>query len=159
MKPEFLTDKLIRDYSRKADMSPEDFEESFLDYVRRNRMTLDSRYIKDKLNGHVEFLKKFPPAQKWKFDDSEFADVAHKIIEWLKEKSVKDQFGHSFGETKMGIKIDRTPDEQSIVDALIKKWVTFEQLRDLCFYWIKYPNIPRSKEQWAEQILWAKSFR
>ena len=159
MKPDFLTDKLIRDYAKKVPTTPEEFEESFMDYVIRHRLTLDSRYIKAKLAAHVEFLKKFPPAEKWKFDDSEFTNVAHKVIEWLKIKAIKDQYGHSFSETSTGIPIDRTPDEQSITEALLRKWVTYEQLIDLCFYWLKYPKIPRSKEEWAEQVLWAKTFK
>ena len=80
-KPDFLTDKLIRDYSKKVPTTPEEFEESFMDYVIRHRLTLDSRYIKAKLAAHVEFLKKFPPAEKWKFDESEFTNVTHKVIE------------------------------------------------------------------------------
>jgi hypothetical protein len=158
-KPPFLTDKLIRDYARKVPIEPDEFEQSFMDYVIKNRMTLDSRYIKDKLASHVEFLKKFPPAEKWKFDDSEFTGVAHKVIGWLKTHAIKDQYGHSFCETAMGIPIDRSPDEKNITEALLRKWVTYEQLRDLCFYWVKYPKIPHSKEEWAEQILWAKTFR
>jgi hypothetical protein len=158
-KPSFLTDKLLREYARKVPMEPEEFEESFMSYVIRERMTLNSMYIKSKLSSHVEFLKKFPPAETWKFDDSEFTNVSHKIIDWLKEKAIKDQYGHSFSETATGIPIDRSPDEKNITEALLRKWVTYDQLRDLCFYWVKYPKIPRSKEEWAEQILWAKTFK
>lgn len=159
--PDFITPKLIRDFSRKANVTEEVFEESLVDYVTTQRITIDSRYVKDFLNRHVEYLKKSPPRVIWSYDASTHQDLAHKVVSYLKGLKTKDEYGHTYGKTVTGLEIDRIPDEQAITHALIKGWVNREDLKIICLYWRKTKPksfvLFRYENQWKEEVMWCKN--
>ena len=159
--PDFITPKLIRDFSRKANVTEEVFEESLVDYVTTQRITIDSRYVKDFLNRHVEYLKKSPPRVIWSYDASTHQDLAHKVVSYLKGLKTKDEYGHTYGKTVTGLEIDRIPDEQAITHALIKGWVNREDFKIICLYWRKTKPksfvLFRYENQWKEEVMWCKN--
>ena len=159
--PDFITPKLIREFSRKANVSEEAFEESLIDYVATQRITIDSRYVKDFLNRHVKYLEKAPPKVVWQYDASELQDLAHKVVFFLKRTKTTDEYGHTYAKTAIGIEIDRVPDEQAITHALIKGWVDKEGLNAICRYWRKTRPKSfvqfRSHNDWKEEVTWCKN--
>ena len=159
--PDFITPKLIRDFARKANVTDEAFEESLVDYITTQRIEINSRYVKDFLNRHVEYLKKSPPMVIWRYDASAQIDLAHKVVSFLKKLKTKDEFGHTYGKTVTGIEIDRIPDEQSIAKALIKGWVNREDLKTICLYWRKTKPksfvLFRSENDWKEEVRWCEN--
>ena len=159
--PDFITPKLIRDFARKANVTEEAFEESLVDYITTQRIEINSRYVKDFLNRHVEYLKKSPPTVIWRYDASSQIDLAHKVVSFLKKLKTKDEFGHTYGKTVTGIEIDRIPDEQSLTKALIKGWVDREDLKTICLYWRKTKPKSfvsfRNENDWKEEVMWCKN--
>jgi len=159
--PDFITPKLIREFSRKANVSEQVFEESLVDYVTTQRITIDSRYVKDFLNRHVKFLEKAPPRVVWQYDASSHMDLAHKVVSFLKNLKTKDEYGHTYGKTVTGLEIDRVPDEQALTTALIKGWVGREDLKSICLYWRKTKPKSfvsfRTENDWKEEVRWCKN--
>lgn len=159
--PDFITPKLIRDFARKADVTEEVFEQSLIDYVTTQRVSIDSRYVKDFLSRHVKYLKESPPKVIWRFDATKQQDLAHKVVFFLKRLKNTDEYGHTYAKTVTGIEIDRIPDEQALTTALIKGWIDQEGLKHICLYWRKTKPKSfvqfRSENDWKEEVMWCKN--